>query len=54
MISCGHQFFQISTEEVGLLEFGKYYVRQVEPGLNFKSLLPKMFYRVPVEEDNKN
>jgi membrane protease subunit HflK len=45
--------FQISTEEVGVItRFGKY-VRQVEPGLNFKIPLAEDVYKVPVERQQK-
>jgi membrane protease subunit HflK len=45
--------FQISTEEVGVVtRFGKY-VRQVEPGLNFKIPLAETVYEVPVERQQK-
>mgnify|MGYP003632626545 CR=1 FL=1 len=45
--------FQISTEEVGVItRFGKY-VRQVEPGLNFKIPFAEDVYRVPVERQQK-
>ncbi|MCL5129283.1 FtsH protease activity modulator HflK [Algibacter sp. L4_22] len=45
--------FQISTEEVGVItRFGKY-VRQVEPGLNFKIPLVEDVYKVPVERQQK-
>jgi membrane protease subunit HflK len=45
--------FQIRTEEVGVItRFGKY-VRQVEPGLNFKIPLAEVVYKVPVERQQK-
>ncbi|MFT5641070.1 MAG: membrane protease subunit HflK [Cyclobacteriaceae bacterium] len=45
--------FQISTEEVGVItRFGKY-VRQVEPGLNFKIPFAEDVYKVPVERQQK-
>jgi membrane protease subunit HflK len=45
--------FQISTEEVGVItRFGEY-VRQVEPGLNFKVPLVEDVYKVPVERQQK-
>ena len=45
--------FQISTEEVGVItRFGEY-VRQVEPGLNFKVPLAEDVYKVPVERQQK-
>ena len=45
--------FQISTEEVGVItRFGEY-VRQVEPGLNFKIPFAEDVYRVPVERQQK-
>ncbi|MGK0421890.1 MAG: membrane protease subunit HflK [Polaribacter sp.] len=45
--------FQISTEEVGVItRFGEY-VRQVEPGLNFKIPLAEDVYKVPVERQQK-
>lgn len=45
--------FQISTEEVGVItRFGKY-VRQVEPGLNFKIPFAETVYKVPVERQQK-
>jgi membrane protease subunit HflK len=45
--------FQISTEGVGVItRFGKY-VRQVEPGLNFKIPLAEDFCKVPVERQQK-
>jgi membrane protease subunit HflK len=46
-------FFQISTEEVGVItRFGKY-VRQVEPGLNLKIPFAEVVYKVPVERQQK-
>lgn len=45
--------FQIKTEEVGVItQFGKY-VRQVEPGLNFKIPFVEDVYKVPVERQQK-
>jgi membrane protease subunit HflK len=45
--------FQISTEEVGVItRFGKY-VRQVEPGLNYKIPFAEDVYKVPVERQQK-
>lgn len=45
--------FQTSTEEVGVItRFGKY-VRQVEPGLNFKIPFVENVYKVPVERQQK-
>jgi membrane protease subunit HflK len=45
--------FQIETEEVGVItRFGKY-VRQVEPGLNFKIPFMEDVYKVPVERQQK-
>jgi len=45
--------FQVSTEEVGVItRFGKY-VRQVEPGLNFKIPFVEDVYKVPVERQQK-
>ena len=42
-------FFQVDPEEVGVItRFGKY-VRQVEPGLNFKLPFIEKINRVPVE-----
>lgn len=46
-------FFQIEPEEVGVItRFGKY-VREVEPGLNFKVPVLERIYRVPVERQQK-
>ncbi|MFT4733618.1 MAG: membrane protease subunit HflK [Algoriphagus sp.] len=46
-------FFQIGTEEVGVItRFGKY-VRQVEPGLNLKIPFAEDVYKVPVERQQK-
>ncbi len=46
-------FFQVGPEEVGVItRFGKY-VRQVEPGLNFKAPLIEKIVRVPVERQQK-
>ena len=46
-------FFQIEPEEVGVItRFGKY-VREVNPGLNFKLPLVEKVYRVPVERQQK-
>lgn len=45
--------FQIGTEEVGVItRFGKY-VRQVEPGLNFKIPIAENVFKVPVERQQK-
>lgn len=45
--------FQIRTEEVGVVtQFGRY-VRQVEPGLNFKIPFVESVYKVPVERQQK-
>lgn len=46
-------FFQVDTEEVGVIvRFGKYQ-RTVEPGLNFKVPIIDRLYRVPVERQLK-
>lgn len=46
-------FFQVEPEEVGVItRFGKY-VREVEPGLNFKVPLIETIVRVPVERQQK-
>ncbi len=46
-------FFQIEPEEVGVItRFGKY-VREVDPGLNFKVPILEKIYRVPVERQQK-
>ena len=46
-------FFQVGPEEVGVItRFGKY-VREVEPGLNFKMPLVASIVRVPVERQQK-
>ena len=46
-------FFQVDPEEVGVItRFGKY-VRQVEPGLNFKLPFIEKINRVPVERQQK-
>ncbi len=46
-------FFQVGPEEVGVItRFGKY-VREVNPGLNFKLPLVERVYRVPVERQQK-
>jgi len=46
-------FFQIEPEEVGVItRFGKY-VREVDPGLNFKVPVLERVYRVPVERQQK-
>ena len=46
-------FFQVGPEEVGVItRFGKY-VREVEPGLNFKMPLVEKIVRVPVERQQK-
>jgi len=45
--------FQVKTEEVGVItQFGKY-VRQVEPGLNYKIPFVEDVYKVPVERQQK-
>jgi membrane protease subunit HflK len=46
-------FFQVGPEEVGVItRFGKY-VREVEPGLNFKVPVIESIVRVPVERQQK-
>jgi membrane protease subunit HflK len=46
-------FFQVGPEEVGVItRFGKY-VREVNPGLNFKLPAVERVYRVPVERQQK-
>lgn len=46
-------FFQIETEEVGVItRFGRY-VRQVEPGLNVKIPFAEVVLKVPVERQQK-
>jgi membrane protease subunit HflK len=46
-------FFQVGPEEVGVItRFGKY-VREVEPGLNFKMPIVEKMIRVPVERQQK-
>lgn len=46
-------FFQVGPEEVGVItRFGKY-VREVEPGLNFKFPIIESIVRVPVERQQK-
>jgi len=46
-------FFQVDPEEIGVItRFGKY-VREVEPGLNFKFPLIEKMNRVPVERQQK-
>jgi len=46
-------FFQVGPEEVGVItRFGKY-VREVEPGLNFKVPVVEKIVRVPVERQQK-
>lgn len=46
-------FFQIDTEEAGVVtRFGKY-VRTVEPGLHFKVPFAEKVYKVPVERQQK-
>ena len=46
-------FFQIEPEEVGIItRFGKY-VREVNPGLNFKLPVIERVYKVPVERQQK-
>jgi len=46
-------FFQVEPEEVGVItRFGKY-VREVEPGLNFKIPVIESIVRIPVERQQK-
>ena len=46
-------FFQVEPEEIGVItRFGKY-VREVEPGLNFKMPFVEKIVRVPVERQQK-
>lgn len=46
-------FFQVEPEEIGVItRFGKY-VRQVEPGLNFKLPFAEKIVKVPVERQQK-
>lgn len=46
-------FFQVEPEEIGVItRFGKY-VREVEPGLNFKFPIIEKVYWVPVERQQK-
>ena len=46
-------FFQVGPEEIGVItRFGKY-VREVEPGLNFKIPVVESITRVPVERQQK-
>ena len=46
-------FFQVGTEEVGVItRFGKY-VKTVDPGLNFKVPYLEKVYKVPVERQQK-
>jgi len=46
-------FFQVEPEEVGVItRFGKY-VREVDPGLNFKLPIFEKVYKVPVERQQK-
>jgi membrane protease subunit HflK len=46
-------FFQVGPEEVGVItRFGKY-VREVEPGLNFKFPVLESIVKVPVERQQK-
>ncbi len=46
-------FFQVGPEEIGVItRFGKY-VREVEPGLNFKIPIVEAMVRVPVERQQK-
>ena len=53
IITLWFSIFQIETEEVGVItRFGKY-VRQVEPGLNFKIPFMEDVYKVPVERQQK-
>ncbi|TDQ06692.1 FtsH protease activity modulator HflK [Pedobacter metabolipauper] len=48
-----NSFFQISTEEVGVItRLGKY-TRTVEPGLNLKVPFGEKLYKVPVERQQK-
>ena len=49
----GGSFFQVETEEVGVIvRFGKY-IRTVESGLNFKYPFVEKVYKVPVERQQK-
>ena len=53
MIFMWISFFQVGPEEVGVItRFGKY-VREVEPGLNFKIPIVEKIIRVPVERQQK-
>ncbi|HUX96811.1 MAG TPA: FtsH protease activity modulator HflK [Bacteroidales bacterium] len=53
MIFLWISFFQVGPEEVGTItRFGKY-VREVEPGLNFKFPVIEKIVRVPVERQQK-
>ncbi len=46
-------FFQVEPEEIGVItRFGKY-VREMEPGLNFKVPIIERAYMVPVERQQK-
>jgi len=46
-------FFQIGTEEIGVItQFGKY-IRTVEPGLNFKVPFVEAVIKVPVQRQHK-
>jgi len=46
-------FFQVGPEEVGVItRFGRY-VREVEPGLNFKVPILEKIYLVPIERQQK-
>lgn len=48
-----NSFFQVETEEVGIvLRFGKY-TKTVQPGLNFKIPFIEKVYKVPVERQQK-
>jgi membrane protease subunit HflK len=53
VIILSQSIFQIETEEVGVItRFGRY-VRQVEPGLNFKIPFAEVVLKVPVERQQK-
>lgn len=53
MIFMGISFFQVGPEEVGVItRFGRY-VREVEPGLNFKVPVIEKIVRVPIERQQK-
>ena len=46
-------FFQVGPEEVGVItRFGRY-VREVEPGLNFKAPVIERIYKVPTVRPQK-